>query len=75
MSEKKKVLILIAAKLRSIIYWRILRTMVAVADPGPGSGLTLFLDQTEARRNEKKKFLRPPPPYLRIWMTAPPPLI
>ena len=32
-----------------------------VADPGE--------DQTEARREG------PPPPYLRVWMTAPSPLI
>ena len=40
----------------------------------------LFLDQNEARRAEKKFFVRPPPPssYLRVWMTeppSPPPLI
>ena len=53
-----------------------------VADPGEGpggggggGGLPLFLDQTGARRTEKKFFLRPPPsPYLRVWMTGPPPL-
>ena len=33
----------------------------------------LFLDQTEAQRAEKK-FWRPPP-HLRVWMTAPLPLI
>ena len=39
---------------------------------GPGSqALPLFLNQTEARRAEKN-FLRPPSPYLRVWMTAPP---
>ena len=36
----------------------------------------LFLDQTEARRAEKKIWgTTPPPPtfpYLRVWMTAPP---
>ena len=34
----------------------------------------LFLDQTEARRAETI-FLRdhPSPPYLRVWMTGPPP--
>ena len=31
-----------------------------------GRALFLFLDQTE------EKFWRPPPPYLRIWMTVPP---
>ena len=50
----------------------------AVADLGEGPGgpgLPLFLDQTETRRAEKNFFSRPPPsPYLRVWMTAPPPL-
>ena len=32
----------------------------------------LFLDQNEARR-AKKKFLSRVPPYLKVWMTAPPP--
>ena len=32
----------------------------------------LFLDQTEARRAEKNFYKTRPPPYLRIWMTAPP---
>ena len=33
----------------------------------------LFLDENEARKPEKKNFLRPPPrPYLRVWMTARP---
>lgn len=36
----------------------------------------LFLDQTEAGRAEKKFFGdRPPPSYLRVWMTAPPPYL
>ena len=39
-----------------------------------GTGSPLFLDQTEARRAEKS-FLRPPPPYLRVCTTGPPPLI
>ena len=59
MEEKKKVLSLIAAKLRSTTYWQILRTMVAVADPweGPGDpGPPLFLDQTEARRADNNFF-------------------
>ena len=62
MEEKKKVLSLIAAKLRFTTYWQILRTMVAVADPweGPGDpGPPLFLDQTEARRAENN-FFEPP---------------
>ena len=32
----------------------------------------LFLDQIEARR-AKNKFLEKAPPYLRVWMTPPPP--
>ena len=34
----------------------------------------LFLDQTEARRAEKIWGGDRAPPYLRVWMTAPPPL-
>ena len=51
-----------------------------VADPlkglGGGGGVpSLFLDQTEARRFENYFFgVRPPPGYLRVWMTAPLPL-
>ena len=45
-----------------------------MVDPGEGPrrpGPPLFLDQNEA----KKIFLRLlSPPYLRVWMTAPPPL-
>ena len=34
----------------------------------------LFLDQNEARRAAKSFFVAgPTPPYLRVWMTAPPP--
>ena len=48
----------------------------AVADPGEGPGGTgppSFLDQNEARKAEKKFFLRPPPPaYLRVLITASP---
>ena len=45
---------------------------------GPrGPAPNLFLDQTEARRDEKNVFEdRPPPhppPYLSVWMTAPSP--
>ena len=44
---------------------------------GPrGPAPNLFLDQTEARRDEKKIFEDPPPPpppYLSVWMTAPSP--
>ena len=39
---------------------------------GPGGpGPPLFLDQNEARRGEKH-FFEAVPPYLRVWMTAPP---
>ena len=42
--------------------------------PGGGAGPTLFLDQTEAR-GAKKNFWKPgPPPYPRVWMTAPLPI-
>ena len=52
--------------------------MKAVVDPGEGPGGAglppVFLNQTEARRADEFFFLRPalPPPYLRVWMTAPP---
>ena len=38
----------------------------------PGARPPLFFDQNEARRAEKS-FLETAPPYLRVWMTAPPP--
>ena len=48
---------------------------LTVADPGEGSGgpgPPLFLNQTEAQGAEKIFFGDcPPPPYLRVWMTAP----
>ena len=48
-----------------------------MADPGEGpegAGPPLFFDQNETRRAEKNFFGdRPPPPYLRVWMTAPAP--
>ena len=47
-----------------------------MADPGKGPGgyslSPLFLDQTEARRAEKKFLGDRPPTYLRVWMTDPP---
>ena len=43
---------------------------ISVADPGRPP-TPLFLDQTETRRVEKHFFNPPPPPYLRVWMTAP----
>ena len=37
----------------------------------PSSPFPIFLDQTEARRGEKKICRRPPlPTYLRVWMTS-----
>ena len=40
-----------------------------------GARPPLFFDQNETRRSEKNFLETPPPPYLRIWMTAPPSLI
>ena len=51
------------------VHWRIQGG--ARAPPAP----LLLLDQTEARRAEKKFFLRPPPPNLRDWMTRLPPYL
>ena len=48
-----------------------------MADPGEGPGgpgPPLSIDQDEARRAEKLFLDTPHPPYLRVWMTAPPPL-
>ena len=42
-----------------------------------GTQAPLFLDQTEARMTPLSQGLDDcptPPPYLRVWMTAPPPL-
>ena len=38
---------------------------------------SLILDQTEARRVEKKiwRSAPAPPPYLRVWVTTPPPYL
>ena len=47
-----------------------------MADPkeGPGgAGSPIILDQTETRRAEKKFLETCTPPFLRIWMIAPPP--
>lgn len=46
-----------------------------MADPAEGPGRPLILDQSEARRAEKTFFLRPPPPYLTVWMTGLPPYL
>ena len=50
-------------------------SQASVPDPGEGPGgpcPLLLLDQTEARRTEKKIFkTAPPPTHLRIWMTVP----
>ena len=56
-----------------MLQWRIQGSRGgARASPPPH----LFLDQTEARRAEKKFFETAPPPslppYLRVWMTGPP---
>ena len=50
-----------------------------MADPGEGPGglptpPSLFLDQTEARRAEKKMLRLGPPPLLIVWMTGTVPL-
>ena len=61
------------------IAWKIARSWgevecITVVDPGKEpSSLPLFLDQTEARRAEKK--IETPPPHLRVWMTVPSSLI
>ena len=51
-----------------------METQWRIQGRGPGGAPPLFLDQTEARRAENC-FWRPPPPYLRVWMTAPPPYL
>ena len=38
-----------------------------------GRAPTLFIEQTKARRAEKKKFETAPLPYLRAWMIGAPP--
>ena len=43
--------------------------------PGEPGSPPIFLDQTEARRDEHCFFWRPPPSHLRVWMTAPPPYL
>ena len=56
---------------------------ITLADRGEGPGESappsLFLDQTEAQRDEKVRVSPNPnpnpetvPPYLRVWMTVPP---
>ena len=48
-------------------------------DPGVGPGgpgpSSLFLDQTEAQRAKKFLFLILHLPFLRVWMTPPPPFL
>ena len=83
-------LTLFTEKISSFFLFRAIRVwpqlckcwITPVADPGEGDPSflpppSLFLDQTEARRAEKKTFLTPPqypppppPPNLRIWMSA-----
>ena len=41
--------------------------------PERPSPLPPFLDQTETQRAENFFFVTVPPPYLRLWMTVPPP--
>ena len=52
-------------------------TFQTVVDPGEGprgpGPSPLFLDQTEARRGKNFFGGDRPLPYLRVWMTAPPP--
>ena len=64
-----------------IIISGFLHSVVTFYSGGPKGGARgaapLLVDQTEARRAEKK-FLSdrpPPPPFLRVWMTAPHPLL
>ena len=48
----------------------------SVVEPreGPGGPPLLFIDQSEAPGAEKV-FLKPPPTYLRVWMTGPLPYL
>ena len=39
-----------------------------------GSGPYPFIFRPKGGLKTKKKLTGPPPPYLRVWMTAPPPL-
>ena len=57
---------------------------ISVADPAaphppaPPRSPSLFLDQTEARREYLRVWMTaptPPPPYLRVWMTGGPPYL
>lgn len=69
----------------SLAFWKLLvrpderkeNRAFSVADPGGGPGAPLFLDETKARRAEKNFFfeISPLPPYLRVWKTAPLPLL
>jgi len=45
-------------------------------EPRGAQASPLFLDQTKAQREEKKNFETAPPPpcYLRVWMSRPPPI-
>ena len=50
---------------------------VAVADPGEGPWgpeLPPYFSTKKMPEGPKKTFVETGPPYLRIWMTAPPPL-
>ena len=60
-----------------LVMCRCIFVLFSVVDPGEGPGgpgRPLFFDQNEARRAEKNFLGDCPPPYLRVWMTAPPAL-
>ena len=53
---------------------------ISVADPAvpPPPSPSLFLDQTDARREYLRVWMTaptPPPPYIRVWMTGGPPYL
>ena len=52
-----------------LLQWRIQGK--GPGDPGP----PLFFDQNEVRRDKTNFFGDRPPPYLRLWMTAPSPYL
>ena len=57
------------------LHW-VMYTQIQWQIQGKGvPGSPLFLDQTEARRAEKRKFHTGLSLYLKIWMTGPPPYL
>ena len=60
-------LFILSTKLYFTLQWQI-------QGRGPGGLPPLFLDQTEVQRAEKK-FGETSPPFLRVWMTPPPPTL